>query len=69
MSKFVRNSRFRHVFGTGSKREAQYDSVRVSRSAWDTNIAKVNSKFLSVNLEASGGGQFQIIPLEQVESF
>lgn len=38
----------------------------MSRNAWDTNLAKVNSKFLSVNLEAGGGGQFALIPLESL---
>jgi len=55
-----------HVYGTAYKREQCYENLRVSRNAWDTNLVKVNSKFLSVNLEASGGGQFQVIPLESV---
>lgn len=38
----------------------------MTRSAWDTNLAKVNSKFLAVNLEAGGGGQFMVLPLDCV---
>lgn len=52
------------MYGTANKREQWYENIRVSRNAWDTNLVKVNPKFMSINLEASGGGQFQIIPLE-----
>eukprot|EP00158_Paraphelidium_tribonemae_P002387 Partr_v1_DN25321_c0_g1_i2_m22006 putative Coronin, actin binding protein len=62
MSKFVRASKYRHVFGTGAKKEVCYDNIKVSRNAWDTNLCKVNSKYLSINLEAGGGGQFAVIP-------
>lgn len=68
MSRFVRASKYRHVYGTGqaNKRDQCYDNIRVSRSAWDTNLCKVNGRFLSVNLESSGGGQFLVVPLQQV---
>jgi hypothetical protein len=62
--KFVRSSKYRHVYGTAYKRDQCYENIRVSRNAWDTNLCKVNGHFLSVNLEASGGGQFMVIPLE-----
>jgi coronin-1B/1C/6 len=52
---FVRPSKYRHVFGTPSKRDLCYDSIRVSRNAWDTNLVKANPLFVSINLEASGG--------------
>ncbi|KAJ3384770.1 Coronin-2B [Entophlyctis sp. JEL0112] len=41
---------------------SSYDS-NVSRSAWDTNLVKVNSLFLSLNVEVGGGGAFAVIPL------
>ncbi|KAI8803586.1 hypothetical protein BJ742DRAFT_761245 [Cladochytrium replicatum] len=62
MSRFVRASKYRHVFGTPNKRDQCYDNIKVSRSAWDTNLVKVNPLFVSVNLEASGGGAFAVIP-------
>jgi coronin-1B/1C/6 len=65
MSRFVRASKYRHVFGSGSKRDQCYDNIRVSRNAWDTNLCKANGRFISINLEAGGGGQFAVIPLEQ----
>ncbi|EPZ31343.1 DUF1900-domain-containing protein [Rozella allomycis CSF55] len=65
MSRFVRASKFRHVFGTANKREACYDDVRVSRTAIDSNIVKVNTRFMSVNWEIAGGGAFCVWPLEK----
>ncbi|ORX77678.1 DUF1900-domain-containing protein, partial [Anaeromyces robustus] len=63
---FVRSSKFRHVFGTGAKRpDNSYENIKVSGSAWDTNLVKVNPKYLSVNLKAGGGGSFAVIPLER----
>ncbi|TPX39359.1 hypothetical protein SeMB42_g02413 [Synchytrium endobioticum] len=61
MSRFVRASKYRHVFGTASKRDQCYDNIKVSRSAWDTNLVKANQYFISINLEASGGGAFAVI--------
>ncbi|KAI8062153.1 hypothetical protein BC940DRAFT_359073 [Gongronella butleri] len=60
---FVRPSKFRHVYGTASKRDQCYDNLRVSNNAWDTNMLDVNPLFLSVNWQASGGGAFAVIPL------
>ncbi|KAI9357008.1 hypothetical protein DFJ73DRAFT_821808 [Zopfochytrium polystomum] len=65
MSRFVRASKYRHVFGTPNKKEQCYDNLKISRSAWDTNLVKVNPLFISVNLEAGGGGAFSVIPLGQ----
>ncbi|KAG0083321.1 Coronin-like protein crn1 [Podila epicladia] len=63
MSRFVRPSKYRHVYGTANKRELCYDNVRVSGNAWDTNLIKVNPKFFSLNWNSSGGGAFAVIPL------
>ncbi|KAI9008575.1 hypothetical protein DFJ74DRAFT_687932 [Hyaloraphidium curvatum] len=64
MSRFVRQSKFRHVFGQQGKRPDQvYDNIKVSRSAWDTDLVKANVHFISVNLETGGGGAFAVIPL------
>ncbi len=54
-----------HVFGQPSRREQCYDNLRISKNAWDTNLVKCNPKYLSVNWEASGGGAFAVIPLEE----
>lgn len=64
-SKFVRSSKYRHVFGTASKKEFCYDNLKVSRNAVDGNLVKVNPLYLSVNWAASGGGAFAILNLEK----
>ncbi|KAI9249892.1 hypothetical protein BY458DRAFT_483050 [Sporodiniella umbellata] len=66
MARFVRPSKYRHVYGTCAKRDFCYDNIRVSANAWDTNIIKANPLFLSVNWQASGGGAFAVIPVSQV---
>ncbi|RIA98658.1 hypothetical protein C1645_749469 [Glomus cerebriforme] len=66
MSRFVRTSKFRHVFGTAAKYEHCFDNVKVSASAWDTNLVKVNPLFVSINWNAGGGGAFAVIPHKNV---
>lgn len=63
--RFVRASKYRHVFGKPTKKEFCYDNLHISRNAWDTNLVKVNPEFLSVNWESGGGGAFAIIPLNE----
>ncbi|KAI1179964.1 hypothetical protein F4777DRAFT_530562 [Nemania sp. FL0916] len=63
--RFVRASKYRHVFGKSTRKEFCYDNLRISRNAWDTNLIKANPEFLSVNWEASGGGAFAVIPVEE----
>lgn len=61
--KFVRASKYRHVFGQSSKREANFENLKITKNAWDSNIINSNGKYLSVNWDSSGGGAFAIIPL------
>ncbi|KAJ3563475.1 hypothetical protein NPX13_g8184 [Xylaria arbuscula] len=63
--RFVRSSKYRHVFGKSTRKEFCYDNLRISRNAWDTNLIKANPEYLSVNWEASGGGAFAVIPLNE----
>ncbi|KAL2018917.1 hypothetical protein VTK56DRAFT_10284 [Thermocarpiscus australiensis] len=63
--RFVRASKYRHVFGKPTKKEFCYDNLHISRNAWDTNLVKVNPEYLSVNWESSGGGAFAVIPLNE----
>ncbi|OOQ90605.1 Coronin-like protein crn1 [Penicillium brasilianum] len=63
--RFVRSSKYRHVFGRSTRKEQCYDNLRISRNAWDTNLVKVNPKHLAVNWEAGGGGAFAVVPLEE----
>jgi hypothetical protein len=64
MSRFVRASKFRHVYGTGTKKELCYDNVKPSRSAWDTNLVKANPRYVACCWEASGGGAFLVVKHE-----
>ncbi|ODA79990.1 hypothetical protein RJ55_02948 [Drechmeria coniospora] len=63
--RFVRASKYRHVFGKSTRKEFCYDNLHISRNAWDTNLVKVNPEYLSVNWDASGGGAFAVIPLSE----
>ncbi|GAA6000216.1 hypothetical protein JCM10207_007910 [Rhodosporidiobolus poonsookiae] len=63
-SRFVRSSSYRHTFGTGAKREDCYENIKISASAFDTNLVAASAKYLSVNWQASGGGAFLVTPLD-----
>lgn len=64
--KFVRASKYRHVFGQAAKKELCYENLKITKNAWDSNIITTNGKYLAVNWDASGGGAFAIIPLLEV---
>jgi len=61
MSKVVRSSKYRHVFGTVAKKEHTYDGIKPSRSAWDSNKVSASSKFIGVIWDAIGGGAFAVL--------
>ncbi|KAF6753383.1 hypothetical protein DFP72DRAFT_1069372 [Ephemerocybe angulata] len=63
MSRFVRASKYRHVFGQNAKKEYGFENVKVTNSAWDTNIISASGQYISVNWNSSGGGAFSILPL------
>ena len=65
-NKFVRSSKFRHVFGTPAKRDKCYDNIRISKGPHESNMSSVNRKFLAVVVEVQGGGSFVVLPLEKV---
>ncbi|PGH23902.1 hypothetical protein AJ80_01964 [Polytolypa hystricis UAMH7299] len=61
--RFVRASKYRHVFGRSTRKEQCYDNLRISHNAWDTNLLKVNPKYIAVNWETGGGGAFAVLPI------
>lgn len=61
----VRQSKYRHVFGTQFKSEFCYRELRTNIPAWDSNCVKVNSQFLAVPW-SGGGGAVAIIPISSV---
>ncbi len=65
MSRIVRSSKFRHVFGTPAKKENCYDELKVTRNAWDSNMVCANPLFFAVVWEAAGGGSFAVVPWDQ----
>jgi len=62
MSRFVRQSKYRHVFGNGSKADESYGNLKVSKNAWDSNYIAVNPTYLAVCWEVGGGGAAAVIP-------
>ncbi|GCE98670.1 coronin-like protein crn1 [Zygosaccharomyces mellis] len=63
--KFVRASKYRHVFGHPPKKELWYENVKVTLNAWDSNLIKTNGEFISVNWNTSAGGSFAVIPVKE----
>jgi len=64
MSRVVRASKYRHVFGQPAKAEECYQNVAATRSAWDSNYIRANPKYFAVCWEAGGGGSLAVIPNE-----
>jgi hypothetical protein len=69
MSKVVRSSKYRHVFGTPFKKENCFDELKVTRTAWDSNLVACNPNFIAVLWEAAGGGAFAVLPWSQSGKF
>jgi len=66
VSRVVRQSKFRHVFGQAAKRDQGYDNIRITKSSWDSTFCAVNPKYLAVITEAAGGGAFLVLGLDKV---
>lgn len=65
--RFVRESKFRHVFGEPFKKHDCYENIDISKNTWDGGrYCAVNSKFLAVVLEGYGGGCFILLNLSSV---
>lgn len=65
MSRVVRSSKFRHVFGQAAKKENTYDGIKPSRSAWDSNKVTASTKFIGVIWDAAGGGAFAVLDADK----
>ncbi|ODV93727.1 hypothetical protein PACTADRAFT_35477 [Pachysolen tannophilus NRRL Y-2460] len=64
--KFVRASKYRHVFCQKAKKELSYENLKITTNAHDGNLIKVNAKYISACWQSGGGGAFAIIPLHEV---
>jgi coronin-1B/1C/6 len=65
MSRIVRSSKYRHVFGTQFKKEDCYDELRITRSAWDSNLIAASTTHFAVIFEAAGGGSFAVVDFKK----
>jgi len=62
--RFVRESKFRHVFGDPYKKAKCYDNIDISKNTWDGgSFCAVNSKFVAVILERAGS--FIVLPTDK----
>jgi len=62
MSRIVRQSKFRHVFGTVAKKENCYDDLKPTRSAWDADFIAGNGLHFAVCWDSAGGGAVAVVP-------
>ncbi|XP_063601798.1 coronin-1A-like isoform X1 [Penaeus indicus] len=61
----IRSSKFRHVFGRGSRKENCYENVLITQKTHDTAACAVNPKFVAIVVEVAGGGAFLVLPLDK----
>lgn len=66
MAKFVRSSKFRHVFGEVARKEKTYEGFKFSGNSVDSTFCAVNPKFLAIILQSAGGGSFIVLRLDEV---
>ena len=67
--RFVRESKFRHVFGEPYEKTQCYDNVNISKNSWDGgSYCDVNSKFVAIVLEGTCGN-FYVLPHEKVSYY
>ncbi|PRT54290.1 Coronin-like protein [Wickerhamiella sorbophila] len=59
----VRASKYRHVYGQPVKKDQCFDNIRLTKNAFDSNLAKSNGKYISLCWNASGGGAFAVLPV------
>lgn len=68
MSGFVRQSKFRHVFGSSTRKDGCYEGFRVTNCAFEGNFIAANKNFIAVCIEVGGAGAFIVIPVGNVST-
>lgn len=63
---FSSRSRYRHVFGSPAARDQCFEGVHACVTSHDTTLCAVNTKYLAIVVESTGGGVFVVIPLNKV---
>jgi coronin-1B/1C/6 len=66
MAKFVRTSKYRHVFAAAPRKETVRDGVKLTKNAWDSNFVTVNPQWVAVSWQVGGGGAVGIINVNTV---
>jgi len=66
MTKFVRTSKYRHVFAAAPRKEAVWDGVKLTKNAWDSNFVTVNPSYVAIAWQVGGGGAVGIINVDVV---
>eukprot|EP00514_Thraustochytrium_sp_LLF1b_P002945 CAMPEP_0184519094 /NCGR_PEP_ID=MMETSP0198_2-20121128/6438_1 /TAXON_ID=1112570 /ORGANISM="Thraustochytrium sp., Strain LLF1b" /LENGTH=442 /DNA_ID=CAMNT_0026909577 /DNA_START=276 /DNA_END=1604 /DNA_ORIENTATION=- len=64
MSRFVRQSKVRHVYCQPSKPEDQYSNIRLSTATGDHNYIKTNTKYFAIPI-STGGGSLAVHSLDE----
>lgn len=67
MAKFVRTSKYRHVFAAQPRKEATWDGVKLTKNAWDSNFVTVNPTYVAIAWQVGGGGAVGIINANVVQ--
>lgn len=66
MSRFVRQSKVRHLFGTAEKKDNTYTHYRLSTATGDGTYIKCNSKYFALSYGTGGGGTCAVVPFEKM---
>jgi len=61
MSRFVRQSKYRHVFAPQPKRDTTYEGIKLTKNAWDSNYVAANPSFIAVAWQVGGGGAVGVL--------
>jgi WD40 repeat protein len=63
MAKVVRNSKFRHLFGTAAQLRECYGDIRIGQCSFESNVLKANNEFFA--LPWATPGSVLVSPLER----
>jgi len=58
---FVRQSKFRHVFGKAAKKEQSQEGFRITNCAFEGTFIAANGKYVAFCVEVGGSGAFSVL--------
>jgi len=62
--KIVRSSKYRHVFAN-EPNKGNWDGVKLTKNAWDSNYATASAKWIAMAWESAGGGSVGILDVNK----